>query len=134
MQVEYDIQVHLSQPMHAQIRRFSTTEGGDPAAYRPVDPDRFAVTLRLLVGPSDAEGEESFDVTICTPQWLGQECGRNGFVLGRHHLVVLSYDFASIRRILVKLVERYSGSTWQEVAAKVSRIAFWEFEDYDAAT
>jgi hypothetical protein len=78
--------------------------------------------LRLSVGPSFSEGEESFDVTVCSPLWLQDECGRDGFVLGRHHLVVLAYNFEFIRRTLVRLVERYSGATWQDVAAKVSRI------------
>ena len=89
--------------------------------------------FRLTVGPSSGDGEESFDVTVCTPSWLDLECLRDGFVVGRHHLIVLSYDFEFIRRTLVKFVERYSGGTWQEVAVKVSRIGYWEFEDYERA-
>jgi hypothetical protein len=32
-----------------------------------------------------------------------------------------------------RLVERCSGATWQEIAVKVSRIGYWEFEDYQPA-
>jgi hypothetical protein len=39
--------------------------------------------------------------------------------------------FEFIRRTLVKLVARYSDGTWQAVAAKVSRVGYWEFEDYE---
>jgi hypothetical protein len=63
----------------------------------------------------------------------GGDPAEYSFVLGRHHLVVLVYNFEVIRRTLVRLVERYSGATWQDVAAKVSRIGYWEFEDYAQA-
>jgi hypothetical protein len=37
---------------------------------------------------------------------------------------------SSSEETLVTLVERCGGATWQDVAAKVSRIGYWEFEDY----
>jgi hypothetical protein len=117
--------------MHAKIKGICGIDGGDLTIYRPSESDRFAVVLRLLVGPSSGEGEESFDVSVCTPSWLDAECERTGFVLGRHYLIVRSYDFEFIRRTLIKSVERYRGATWQEVADKVSRIGYWEFEDYE---
>ena len=116
--------------MRPTIKRITTIDGDDPVKYSPGDPDRFAIVLRLFVGPSSSEGEESFDLTVCTPLWLQDRCERDGFVLGRHHLVVLTFNFEFIRKTLVRLVERYSGVTWQDVAAKVSRIGYWEFEDY----
>jgi Immunity protein 8 len=116
--------------MRPTLKRISTIDGHDPAVYAPGDPKRFALVLRLFVGPSSGLGEESFDLTVCTPLWLQDKCERDGFFIGRHHLVVIAYDFEFIRRTLVRLVERYSGATWQDVAAKVSRIGYWEFEDY----
>ncbi len=116
--------------MRPLIKRICTIDGGDAATYRPKEADQFALVVRLFVGPSSGEGEESFDVTICTPSWLRAECQRDGFIIGRHHLIVLSYDFEFIRRTLTRLVERYSGATWEETADKVSRIGYWEFEDY----
>lgn len=115
--------------MQPVIKDISTIDGGDPAGFQPSD-DTFSITLRLLIGPANSAGEESFDVTVCSPAWLEKECERNGFVLGRHHLVVCNYDFAFVERILTKLIERYSGKTWHEIAEKISRLAYWEFEDY----
>jgi hypothetical protein len=117
--------------MHAALRRICTIDGDDAATFQPAQPNRFAVVLRLFVGPSSGDGEESFDLTVCTPSWLDAECERDGFILGRHHLVVPSYNFEFIRRTLIKLVECYGGATWQEVADKVGRIGYWEFEDYE---
>jgi Immunity protein 8 len=118
--------------MRPIVRRTSTIDAGDPAQYHPMDPSGFAIVFPPLVGPSPGEGEESFDITVCTPSWLNVACERDGFVVERHHLIVQSYDFDFIRSTLVKLVEAYGGPTWRETAAKVSRIAYWEFEDYRA--
>jgi immunity protein 8 of polymorphic toxin system len=119
--------------MRPAIKSISTIDGDDPARYQPSDGGTFAVTLRLLIGPADSVGEESFDVTVCSPAWLEKECERNGFVLGRHHLVVRGYDFRFIERVLAELIGRYSGETWPEIAEKISRLAYWEFEDYQPA-
>jgi len=40
------------------------------------------------------------------------------------------FDLATIRGTITKFVERCSGQSWNEVAAKINRIAAWEFEDY----
>ena len=120
--------------MRAALRRIYTIDGDDPTNYTPDEPDRFAVVLRMFVGSSPGEGEESFDVTVCTPLWLQEACDRDGFVLGRHLFVVQAYNFEFIRAKLSRLIERYSGATWREVAARVGRIGYWEFEDYDDRT
>jgi hypothetical protein len=106
------------------IRHISTIDGDDPAVWRPADAGNFSVALRLIIGPADSEGEESFDLVVCSPSWLDKECERDGFVLGRHHLIVRSYDFSLLQGALVKLIERCSGDTWQEVAGKLSRVAY----------
>jgi len=120
--------------MQPKIKRICVIDGGDPAVYRPNEWDQFAVVLRLFIGPSNSDGEETFDLTVCTPAWLSLACERDDFVIGRHHLIVLAYDFELIRRTLDKFVNRCSGDTWQQIAAKLSRIAYWEFEDYQPST
>lgn len=99
--------------------------------YTPVDAADFEFQLRLLVGPSDSEGEESFDLTVCSLARLAASCEADGFVLGRHHLILSRFSSSAIKRILVKAVERLSGESWPKVAKKVSRIGYWEFEDYN---
>ena len=119
--------------MRPSIRHISTIDGGDPAGFEPDDVERFSITLRLIIGPADSDGDESFDLVVCSPLWLERECERDGFVSGRHRLIVRRYDFGFLRRTIVKLIEHYSGDTWPEVAEKISRLACWEFEDYQAA-
>ena len=89
---------------------------------------------RLMVGPNDGPGEESFDVEVCTPEWLARRCAAEGFVDGRHTVVTTVDAFTEdgLRSFLARRVETLSGETWHEVAGKVARLGFWEFEDYTA--
>lgn len=96
------------------------------------NPAEFAFLARLYVGPSDGPGEESFDVQVCTPEWLAARCDEQGFVDGRHIVVTTlgGYSEPSLRAFLTGRVENQSGESWHEVAEKVARMGLWEFEDY----
>ena|SRR5437764_15008385 len=117
----------------AQVKGIYTAEMDELERYVPEFRDEFSVWLRVLVGPRGTEGEESFDVNVCTPRWLERRVHQEGFVIGTHRLIVSTYDPAQIRTVLVKLIEGHSGDTWAEVAHKVGTIGLWEFEDRHAA-
>ena len=36
----------------------------------PEAPEDFALRVRVFAGPADGQGEESFDLTVCSPEWL----------------------------------------------------------------
>jgi hypothetical protein len=57
--------------MRAELEHLSLEP--DPFGL-PADPAAFALTARMIVGPWDAPGEESCDVTICTPEWRDVQC------------------------------------------------------------
>lgn len=116
--------------MVPQVKSISTSEGNHLEAYTPEDKQKFCVIVRVIVGLAGGQGAESFDITVCTPQWLGEQVEREGFVLGLHHVFVKTYDPAQIKKLITKWIERCSGKTWQEVAQKISRIGYWEFESY----
>lgn len=61
--------------MRAVLRGFQLDP--DPATL-PSDPAEFFRLAQLLVGPADGPGEESFDVTVCTPEWLSAACREAG--------------------------------------------------------
>ena len=86
----------------------------------------------MRVGPSDGHGGDLFGVEVCTPEFLATRCQREGYVDGRHIVVTSfeAYSEAGLRSFLTRRVEQVEGATWRDVAAKVSRIGFWEFEDY----
>ena len=114
----------------AQLKGVSTIDMIRLEDYKPENPTCFRVFIRAMVGPRGSEGAEAFTITVCTPAWVEKEVEKDGFVVGRHYLVVRAYDPGFIEKLIRKFVERWSGESWSEVAEKVARIGDWEFEDY----
>ncbi len=98
----------------------------------PADPAEFSLLARVFVGPSNGPGEETFDVEVCTPEFLARRCAADGFIDGRHKVITTLDTFTddSLRSFLTRRVENTTGDTWHEVADKVARLGYWEFEDY----
>src|SRR5438045_942145 len=111
------------------VRRLHSPDVDDLRTWSPPDPECFAFLLQIMVGPESGEGEESFDVEVCTPCWLSRTYGPSGVVSGRHHLIVFKYDFGAIEKFIRNYVDESSGETWQDIAGKVGRLGRWEFED-----
>jgi hypothetical protein len=105
-------------------------EGEAVESVRPDDPADVSEWVRVMAGPSDGPGEESFDVHVCTPTWLQREVARTGFIVGRHLLIVDVWDAAVVVNTLTGLFSGTFGGHWGDIAPKLCRIGFWEFEDY----
>jgi hypothetical protein len=106
----------------------------DPSTL-PDDPAEFSLVARMLVGPPDTAGEESFDAIICTPEWLAEACRKAGGIYdARHHLVVdyAKFDQRAVRAWLSARVEQVEADTWAEVGERLGRFGRWEFEDFRA--
>jgi hypothetical protein len=103
----------------------------DPGSL-PADPSQFAFRARLLIGPQGGTGEESFELTVCSPEWLAARSREVGIIDGRHHAIVNRdrFDLAELRSWLERRVSSVEGSTWREVAERAARLGYWEFEDY----
>ncbi len=97
--------------------------------YKPAQADNFGFPLCLQIGPDNEHGQDIFYVFICTPKWLQQNIEERFYDL-RHHLLVKDYNFEALISYLEEQVLKCTGETWRDVAAKISRWAAWEFEDY----
>jgi hypothetical protein len=115
--------------VHATLKHLSLEP--EPAALS-TDPASFSMSARLIVGPTEGSGEESFDLTVCSPEWLAVRCREEGIVDGRHHLVVNAHDFdqRELWAWLDSRVRQAQGASWAEIAGKLGRLGYWEFEDY----
>lgn len=102
----------------------------DVDAYAPEDPENDGVWVRLILGPADGPGEESFDVLVCTPLWLRDVVAKEGPQVGRHHLIVDPLDLAEARDFLQAQVEGVEAADWPTLGEKLARFGYWEFEDY----
>src|SRR5688500_15230243 len=98
--------------------------------YRPAVETNFGLSLRAMIGPEDHPGAESFDILVCTPEWIKSEYQEEKCVWGLHMLIVLEYDLELIKRQIVNYIHRSSGKDWPTIAQRLSRIGAWEFEDY----
>lgn len=112
----------------------SLTLEPDPSSLSG-EPAGFSLRARMIVGPPDAPGEESFDITVCTPEWLAMACRRVGGIYdARHHLVVNFEDFdvRALRAWIAARVQEVQAESWQEVGERLGRLGYWEFEDYQS--
>ena len=116
--------------MKAEVRRFHSPDIADLDAYTPPNPTNFAFQLQVMAGPKGAAGEESFDLEVCTPEWLAERLRTDKVVIGRHHLMVTDYDWPPISAFIRTWVGNCEGDTWEQVALKIGRLGHWEFEDY----
>lgn len=97
----------------------------------PPEAADFGVNVTVLLRPAGGEGEESFQLTVCTPAWLAENVAMpKGFAFVRDHPVVERWDEQLVRRAIQDVCLRNEGSDWHDVATKLSRYAYWEFEDY----
>jgi hypothetical protein len=118
--------------MKAEVRRFHSPDITDLDAHVPPDPTNFGFLLQVMAGPQGASGEESFDLEVCTPEWIAERLRIDNVLMGRHHLIVADYDWNWISAFITNWVGNCEGETWREVALKVGRLGHWEFEDYRA--
>jgi hypothetical protein len=125
---------HNQITMRAEIRAIESPDVHDLPTYAPEHPEHFGFMLRLYVGPMDGPGEESFDIQVCTPKWLTHRYGEDATINGRHHLIVFKYQWTAIEDFVREFVASCSGDTWREIASKLSRLGYWEFEDYRELT
>jgi len=119
--------------MQAVLKSLCSSDIADVESYQPEKEDSFGFVIRAMVGPMGEPGEESFNITICTPKWLAEQYGATDIVLGLHKVIVFRYDYSELRRFIEKYLMRCSGDTWGEIAQKVSLLGHWEFENYRPA-
>ena len=116
--------------IQAEVKRLHSPDVYDLATYVPDDPENFGFLLQVMVGSAGADGEDSFDVIVCTPHWLSDRLLPTKIMLGRHHLLVKQYDYTRLLQFLISFASGCRGATWEEVALRLGRLGKWEFEDY----
>jgi len=98
--------------------------------YWPNDPLNFGSWIRAIIGPADQEGAEFFDILICTPLWLQKELLTNKVISGKGTFILSEFDYDEIVNYLNRQITACQSNNWSDASIRLSRIGFWEFEDY----
>jgi immunity protein 8 of polymorphic toxin system len=114
--------------MRASLRQFHSPDVEDLEAFAP-GPADFGFLLQMIVGPADSEGDESFDIVVCTPGWFASRLGDTP-ISGRDYLFVREYEFPVLEAYLQQLVDGLEAPTWADLAAQLAKFTRWEFDDY----
>jgi hypothetical protein len=117
--------------MIAELKRLHSPDVDDLPSWVPGD-ENFSILLQVIAGPAGSPGEESFDVTLCTPAWIKAVLESEKVIMGRHLLIVSDFDYDRIYSFISKYVSSCSGHNWSDLASKLGRLGHWEFEDYNA--
>lgn len=72
----------------------------------------------MLIGPQDSPGDETFQITVCTPQAITALLDRDGVVVGHHLLLVSDIDPAKIEAFLHDRLRRLDGNSWGDLARR----------------
>jgi hypothetical protein len=115
--------------MLAELKFLISPDVPDLRNWIPPD-EEFAILVQIIAGTAGSPGEESFDVTVCTPAWVKRRVDSEGVVTGRHLLIVAEYAYDKIYDYIFNYLSACTGDTWQEIATKIARLGSWEFEDY----
>ncbi|WP_339507057.1 immunity 8 family protein [Pseudomonas sp. EA_15y_Pfl1_P102] len=117
--------------MKAELKRVHSPDIYNLESYHPECSDNFGFLLQAMIGPAGEDGEESFDIEVCTPKWIEKNLGEDEILLGTHYLIVREYNYQKIVHAIEKFLLDCSGANWIEVSRKVSRLGLWEFEAYE---
>ena len=116
--------------MRARLKLLHSPDVSDLATWMPDDEAVFGFLLQVMIGPSDEEGAESFDIIVCSPRWLERDISDTGIRSGEHLLIMTRYDHRLLLRYLERRVHSCEAPTWSELAKQLSRFGSWEFDGY----
>jgi hypothetical protein len=98
-------------------------------SYCPVDLHDFYVAAEALIGVADPDGADIFSFEVSTPGWFARN-RMQGPTFARHWMFMDHYDPQELEALVRRIIADAEGDTWDEVANKLARYMFWEFEDY----
>lgn len=116
--------------MKAELKGCHSPDVYNLEKYYPEVEDDFCFLLQALVGPKDEQGDETFDLIVCTPKWLLENKKKDEVIFGKNYLIVFEYNYQKIYNKIKSYIDELNGESWEELSLKVARIGYWEFEDY----
>jgi immunity protein 8 of polymorphic toxin system len=108
-----------------ELRKLSSPDLDRPAI--PADPADCSVALEASIGPKGEKGEELFQFQVVTPRALARASLPRW---GRGLLIVEEFSWASVERVLERLLAHARRDTWAEVAGALNHQLQSEYDNY----
>jgi hypothetical protein len=120
--------------MNAEIKDFYSSDIFNLETFQPQKTNEFAFELQIIAGIKGKEGGDSFDIFVCTPQWLIKNYKKEDILFGRHRLIMFQYNYESLLNKINQYIEMLEEDSWDKLAEKINLIGRWEFFDYTEYT
>lgn len=115
--------------MKPELKRLHSPDVHDLRTYVPPDAKTFSVFVQAMIGPEGEDAEESFDFTVCSPEWIRRRT-EDGPVIGAHHIIVARLYYDELTDTIREFCSRCEGDTWKDVAMQLAQLGHWEFAGY----
>lgn len=113
--------------MRAILKRLYSPDIYNLESYIPPEEENFCFLLQAMIGSLGGDGEESFDIEVCTPIWLYKNLTDNDVRLGCYTIIIKKYDYFLIKNFIEKYINNCEGKTWNDIALKLNELGRWEF-------
>ena len=114
--------------MKAEIKAYERTDNEDLSSYEPEDKQVFGFTLLFSIGIKGQKGADYFEVDVASPGFLEHLLPQPFFL--RHTVLATYYNIPTTVALMTQYVEALEEESWEQLASKISRVARWQFEDY----
>lgn len=95
--------------------------------YSPSVKDNFGFLLQVIVGIEGEQGEECFDVYVCTPKWIEQNYTSQTILIGLHAMIVQEYNQGRLIEAIKELFCK-EGSSLSNISCELSYYGLSEMD------
>jgi hypothetical protein len=119
--------------VRAVIRRYFYSDNDDLSVYEADAPQVFGYNLTFAIGVEDSEGEDFFEVLVASAEYLAQRYTDQDASFLRHVIIAADHNVPVAVNLMTNYLSSLDEDSWEKLAAKINRVARWEFEDYESA-
>jgi hypothetical protein len=93
----------------------------------PADPEHCRILMTATIGPDGTDAGDLFNFTVVTPKALLNDEA----VWGRGILIVPTFSWQAVTRMLDRLLRHASRTDWHASATELNKELLWEFDNYE---
>jgi hypothetical protein len=116
--------------MRAKVKDWFSPDVPEVCKWQPQSLDDLHYYLEMTIGTEDEPGGDLFSLMVVSPQARASSSRQNRRSEEQRHLFVTDYSWKVVLDHVNNVLDICQDETWPEVARKLSRYFYWEYEDY----